>query len=405
MRIVGSVHVVVVILLISVGLGWYADRTAEHLHQKNLNIQLGLERMVRLNRAITDQVAMAVLDKNTLRAASYPSLKTELEATVREVEELTRDMLLASDMLSLKLEQQALREVEEEVFGLMREDQWQRAYEVLLGGGYVMALKLYEINSDAAVGALTIELANPFERHDKLRDATLVLRLAAMLLLLWVGWRYSVRLQTEVDEQQRLRQAVSTANQALEEKVRLRTQELEAANVQLATLSATDGLTGLPNRRRFDAYWAQEWQRALRAATPLAVIMLDVDHFKAYNDRYGHQQGDECLRQVGAALRATIRRAGELVARYGGEEFVVVMPGAGQAHALETAQAIRAAIEATGMVHETSGVAPVVTVSVGVAWGVPTPTDARDLLVQQADAALYAAKAQGRNRVVCAETG
>ena len=405
MRIVGSVHVVVVILLVSVGLGWYADRTSEQLHEQNLKIQLGLERMVRLNRAITDQVAMAVLDKNTLRAASYPSLKTELEATVREVEGLTRDMLLASDMLSLKLEQEALREVEAEVFDLMRQDQWQRAYEVLLGGGYVMSLKLYEINSDAAVGALTIELANNFERHDKLRDATLVLRLSAMLLLLWVGWRYSVRLQTEVDEQQRLRQAVTTANRVLEEKVRLRTQELEAANVQLATLSATDGLTGLPNRRRFDAYWAQEWQRALRAATPLAVIMLDVDHFKAYNDHYGHQQGDECLRQVGAALRATIRRAGELVARYGGEEFVVVMPGAGQAHALETAQAIRAAIEAAGMAHEASGVAPVVTVSVGVAWGVPTPTDARELLVQQADTALYAAKAQGRNRVVCAERG
>ncbi|MDP3132989.1 MAG: GGDEF domain-containing protein, partial [Burkholderiaceae bacterium] len=91
--------------------------------------------------------------------------------------------------------------------------------------------------------------------------------------------------------------------------------------------------------------------------------------------------------------------------RYGGEEFVVVMPGAGQAHALETAQAIRAAIEAAGMAHEASGVAPVVTVSVGVAWGVPTPTDARELLVQQADTALYAAKAQGRNRVVCAERG
>ena len=224
MRIVGSVHVVVVILLVSVGLGWYADRTSEQLHEQNLKIQLGLERMVRLNRSITDQVAMAVLDKNTLRAASYPSLKTELEATVREVEGLTRDMLLASDMLSLKLEQEALREVEAEVFDLMREDQWQRAYEVLLGGGYVMSLKLYEINSDAAVGALTIELANNFERHDKLRDATLVLRLAAMLLLLWVGWRYSVRLQTEVDEQQRLRQAVTTANRVLEEKVRLRTQ-------------------------------------------------------------------------------------------------------------------------------------------------------------------------------------
>lgn len=403
MRFLGSVHLVVVILLVSVGLGWYADTTSEQLHRQNLKIQLGLERMVRLNQSLTSSMAMAVLEQNTLRAASYASLQTELEATVHEVEVLTHQMLLARDMRSLTQEQQALREMEAKAFALMRSEHWQAAYDLLLGGDYAMSLKLYEINSDAAVGALTIELANNFAHHDKLRDATLLLRLAAMLLLLWAGWRYSVRLQAELAEQVRLRAAVTSSNEALEDKVLQRTHELEAANVQLAKLSTTDGLTGLANRRRFDAYWAEEWQRALRNATPLAVIMIDVDHFKAYNDHHGHQQGDECLRQIGEVLRTTIRRAGELVARYGGEEFVVVMPGAGATHAMETARALREAVVAAGIAHGHSPVAPVVTASLGVAVGVPSPTDLRERLVQEADTALYAAKSQGRNRVVLSD--
>lgn len=172
-------------------------------------------------------------------------------------------------------------------------------------------------------------------------------------------------------EQVRLRAEVTAANEALEEKVRLRTAELQAANSQLETLSTIDGLTGLANRRRFDKYWAEEWQRALRQATPLAVIMMDVDHFKAYNDHYGHQQGDACLRRMGDVLRATVRRAGELAARYGGEEFVVVMPGASLTQAQETAESILAAIRAEQMPHASSPVASVVTISLGVAAGTP----------------------------------
>ena len=438
MRIWGSVHVVVVIVLLSVGLGWYADQRVEALHRQNLQVQLGLSRMVRLSQSLTSSAVMAVLEKNTLRAASYPSLQAELQATVQEVQGLTQTMRLASDMQSLDQEQQALRAVEAAAFEHMRADQWPQAYGLLLGPDYLMSLKLYDISSDSAVGALTIELANNFAKHNKLRDATLVLRLGAMLLLLWTGWRYSERLQAELAEQVRLRAAVGAANEALEEKVQQRTQQLEAANVQLAQLSTTDGLTGLPNRRRFDTHWAEEWHRALRAATPLAVIMIDVDHFKAYNDRSGHQKGDQCLRRVAEVLSVSVRRAGELVARYGGEEFVVVMPGASVAHALETAESIRAAVEAARIEHPQSPVGPVVTVSLGVAVGVPSPTpagslaasltgsgagsltgspfdlatgapttspantllQARDQLVQQADEALYMAKSQGRNRAV-----
>ncbi|MDP2417606.1 MAG: diguanylate cyclase [Hydrogenophaga sp.] len=327
MRFISSIHVAIGLLLLAFAGGFYTDFKAEQRHNQSVRIQLGLERMLRLNQGLTNAVATAVLEKNSLRAASYPSLLAELEATMREMMDQTQSMVLASDVQALNEEQRALRAVETAVFELMRQDRWSEAFQTLLANDYGMALKLYEINSESAVGALTIELTNTDREHKQMRLLTLALRLAAVLLLLWTGWRYSKRLQAELTEQSRLRAALALSNTELENKVQQRTQALKAVNHQLEILSVTDGLTQLANRRRFDVVWAEEWQRALRQTSPLAVIMLDVDHFKAYNDHYGHQQGDECLRRVGEVLRATVRRAGELVARYGGEEFVVVMPG------------------------------------------------------------------------------
>ena len=403
MRFLGSIHLAVGLLLVAFVGGFYTDFKANQLHHQSMRIQLGLERMLRLNQGLTSVIAMAVLEKNSLRAASYQSLQIEFDATMQEVLQLTQTMTLAGDVLALSQEQQVLRTVESRVFDLMRQEKWSDAYQVLLASDYGMALKLYEINSEAAVGALSIELTNTAREHDQLRKLTLSLRLVAILLLLWAGWRYSVRLQTELAEQLRLRVALAQANTELEDKVQQRTQALEEVNHQLEVLSVTDALTRLANRRRFDAVWLDEWQRALRQATPLAVIMLDVDHFKAYNDHYGHQQGDECLRRVGEVLLTTVRRAGELVARYGGEEFVVVLPGTSVIHAMAVAESIRANIQAAGIAHAHSGVAAVVTVSLGVAVGIPTQGDARDALVHAADAALYRAKDQGRNRVVLSD--
>lgn len=403
MRFLGSIHLAVGLLLVTFVGGFYTDFKANQLHHQSMRIQLGLERMLRLNQGLTSVIAMAVLEKNSLRAASYQSLQIEFDATMQEVLQLTQTMTLAGDVLALSQEQQALRTVESRVFDLMRQEKWPDAYQVLLASDYGVALKLYEINSEAVVGALSIELTNTAREHDQLRKLTLSLRLVAILLLLWAGWRYSVRLQTELAEQLRLRVALAQANTELEDKVQQRTQALEEVNHQLEVLSVTDALTRLANRRRFDAVWLDEWQRALRQATPLAVIMLDVDHFKAYNDHYGHQQGDECLRRVGEVLLTTVRRAGELVARYGGEEFVVVLPGTSVIHAMAVAESIRANIQAAGIAHAHSGVAAVVTVSLGVAVGIPTQGDARDALVHAADAALYRAKNQGRNRVVLSD--
>lgn len=403
MRFVTSIHAAIGLLLLAFAVGFYTDYQAEQRHNQSVRIQLGLERMLRLNQGLTSSIAMAVLEKNSLRAASYPSLLVELEATMQDVLTQTQTMMLASDVQALNEEQKALRAVENRVFDLMRQDRWPEAFQALLGGDYGMALKLYEINSEAAVGALTIELTNSDQAHRRLRLFTLVLRLAAVLLLLWAGWRYSTRLQAELAEQSRLRAALALSNTELETKVQQRTHALEAVNHQLAILSVTDGLTELANRRRFDAVWAEEWQRALRLGTPLAIIMVDVDHFKAYNDHYGHQQGDECLRRVADAMLRTVRRAGELVARYGGEEFVVVLPGTSVLQTLARAEAIRATIEAAGMEHRHSPVAGVVTVSLGVAVKIPTNRDDREGLLHAADAALYQAKKQGRNRVLLSE--
>lgn len=168
---------------------------------------------------------------------------------------------------------------------------------------------------------------------------------------------------------------------------------------RLRELSATDGLTGIANRRAFDEALVREWERALRAGEPLSVVMADIDFFKRYNDRYGHLAGDACLRQVAAALKAGVRQGGDLAARYGGEEFVVVLPGADAAAARQVAESLRRRVEALALPHADNPGGAVVTISLGVATAQPTREQAPTGLVDRADQALYRAKAAGRNRV------
>lgn len=394
-----SLYVVLIISMTTMVVGHQIDAQNEQLNQDRLDIRLGLERMLRLNGALTEAVAAAVSAKSSLRLASYPSLKAELDATMRVTLDLTRDKPMASDMAALHQDQQALRELEGAVVQHVQSGDWRLARQVLQDGDYVQALKLYEISSESVVGALSIALSQEAARQQRWRWLTDGARLGALLLLVWAGWWHGRRLQRQLQEQTRLRTELTAAREALEEKVRDRTAELETANRQLQALSLTDELTGLANRRRFDVHWADEWQRSARSGQSLAVIMLDVDHFKAYNDHYGHPQGDECLRRIGAVLRANVRRAGELAARYGGEEFVVVLPGVSADVARERAESLRAAVQAEGMPHGWSTGAPVVTVSLGVAVGLPGVDDTRDHLLKTADEALYRAKAAGRNRV------
>ncbi|BDT66823.1 hypothetical protein os1_09880 [Comamonadaceae bacterium OS-1] len=192
---------------------------------------------------------------------------------------------------------------------------------------------------------------------------------------------------------------LKTHERRLEDKVRERTQALEASNARLASLSATDGLTGIANRRRFDEVLASEWSRAARNSQPLALVMLDIDFFKAYNDHYGHLAGDDCLRHVARVLAAHLHRGGDLVARYGGEEFVLLAPVRDAADALHIAETARQALVALALPHAASPLGTV-TASLGVSLHIPVVGEATELLVQQADLALYQAKALGRNQTV-----
>jgi len=187
-------------------------------------------------------------------------------------------------------------------------------------------------------------------------------------------------------------------NRELETLIEDRTQALKDANDRLEALSNTDGLTGIANRRSFDRTLTQEWNRAQRRGQPLALIMLDVDLFKSYNDQYGHPAGDRCLQALARVLTQSARRAGELAARYGGEEFVVLLPETDADDALKTARHIQRLIALLALPH--AGTAPgVVTVSLGVACLVPARECVAGDLVRCADEALYRAKLNGRNRV------
>ncbi len=174
---------------------------------------------------------------------------------------------------------------------------------------------------------------------------------------------------------------------------------LKAQSDFLRSLAFVDGLTGIANRRQFNERLDSEWGACLRSAKPLGLIMLDVDHFKNFNDHYGHEAGDECLQAVARALKGVSGRSRDLVARFGGEEFVALVPEADGEGVRGLGEALRAAVEGLALQHAASNTADVVTVSVGTAVVVPTTAIKPRNLLAAADAALYAAKRGGRNRI------
>ncbi len=195
---------------------------------------------------------------------------------------------------------------------------------------------------------------------------------------------------------------LQTRERELESRVRERTRELEQSNARLAAISATDGLTGIANRRRFDETLAAEWSRARRSKQPLMLALLDVDLFKQYNDYYGHQAGDNALCAVAAELSKYTRRSGDFAARYGGEEFALIAQSTDEEHALAMAEAICRSIAALKLPHIRSQF-EVLTVSIGVAVLTPGEHDSIITLLKTADVALYRAKQLGRNRVELAD--
>ncbi len=181
--------------------------------------------------------------------------------------------------------------------------------------------------------------------------------------------------------------------------------QLERANEELHRLSREDHLTGLANRRVFDERLAVEWQRARREQVEIALILADIDHFKAYNDHYGHQAGDQCLVQVAEALKGAARRPGDIAARYGGEEFAILLPATSVQEGARIAGQICAAIRDLQAPNIKSPTSDRVTTSFGVAGCVPSEQGSARALVAAADALLYQAKQAGRDRVVAAACG
>jgi diguanylate cyclase (GGDEF)-like protein len=176
--------------------------------------------------------------------------------------------------------------------------------------------------------------------------------------------------------------------------------ELKRYRDFLVNLSATDGLTGIPNRRQFDEFLEREWRRAVRNQTPLSLIMMDIDFFKGYNDHYGHLAGDDCLRQVAQALATGARRPADLVARYGGEEFVCVLPETEAGGALQVAHQLWDKVNGLHLPHARSAVADHITLSLGVATMTPGVNQLPAEIIEWADAQLYVAKHRGRNQVI-----
>ncbi|MFZ5351590.1 MAG: GGDEF domain-containing response regulator [Bacillota bacterium] len=203
-----------------------------------------------------------------------------------------------------------------------------------------------------------------------------------------------VKVFIELNRQKQLlqRQAV-----LLEDKVN-ELLELREANYRLESISNIDSLTGIPNRRSFDQYIGMMWSNSIREKSIISIIMIDIDNFKAYNDNYGHLQGDKCLKQVAKCISSTLKRPLDFAGRYGGEEFVVVLPGTDKNGAMLLGEEIRASVEKLGIRHEYSKTSAFVTVSLGAAAIVPDAESSISEFIDKADKALYLSKNEGRNK-------
>jgi diguanylate cyclase (GGDEF)-like protein len=211
--------------------------------------------------------------------------------------------------------------------------------------------------------------------------------------------RTNAAYQSEIEIRKSAEREVLKHKEHLEELVEARTEELQIANERLEELSRVDGLTGIANRRHLDEELAREWRRMLRQEKHLSVIMCDIDHFKLYNDTYGHQQGDACLTQVAKAIKSSINRPADLVSRYGGEEFCIVLPETTQEGAAILAEIVRENVKYLKLEHSSSPVSKLVSLSLGVASMIPDRNSQPSVLLEAADRALYQAKGNGRDRV------
>jgi hemerythrin len=259
----------------------------------------------------------------------------------------------------------------------------------ILGVDQAMARQISAMRDGASA-------SDAFDRESREADQ------GTQALLRLVGNLYHVLAQQNTD--------LVAANQQLEDRVAARTldlaaanEQLRAANQQLQAFSRTDGLLRIHNRAYFDERLLEEVARARRMHQPLAILMMDVDYFKRYNDACGHPAGDACLQAVAKAVGSVVKRRTDFLARYGGEELVALFPNTPSDGAMLVANRVLVAVRSMGLAHPASEVAPYVTLSIGAASGIPGQADdalAGAELLAQADSALYRAKHEGRNRAL-----
>lgn len=231
---VKSLYAAVGILFLSFGVGMYVDLENETMHARHLEINIGLERMVRLNQELTSMLVVAVLKNSALGTASYATVKADLSQTMDHVAALTQSRESMQDVLALIDALNQLRAFEERAMELIADEKWAAAAEILLGDAYVLAKKTYEVDSETAVGAVTGGLAATAARFERIRLAALGLRLAALFLLLWVGVMFSRRSRADLEKQIRLHDEIGAAYADMEARVRERTADLEQTTQHLA---------------------------------------------------------------------------------------------------------------------------------------------------------------------------
>jgi diguanylate cyclase (GGDEF)-like protein len=219
-------------------------------------------------------------------------------------------------------------------------------------------------------------VTKPIQREELLARITTHLRIQAL----------TQQLQRQNQQLQQQAIALAQAKQATED-----------ANQELQRVAYSDSVTAIANRRRFDQHLRQEWQRLARDREPLSLILCDIDYFKRYNDHYGHQAGDFCLKEIAQAMDRIMKRASDLVARYGGEEFAIILPNVRLKGAIHIARLIQMEIRHLEIPHAQSSVSPNVTLSLGISSQIPNLEYQPESLITAADRALYQAKAQGRN--------
>jgi diguanylate cyclase len=264
-------------------------------------------------------------------------------------------------------------------------------------GSVVMGLGIAAMHYIAMAGVRFTSSTMPFLMSGTVR----VGGLGESVIAVVTGLILAVAFGTATLDKWRLRDLQKAHKELMEaqEALLVSQEELRKANAMLNELSVRDALTGLYNRRHFDAALDTELRRAARNLKPISLLMIDVDCFKALNDGYGHQRGDDCLREIARVLAEHPRRGYDVVARYGGEEFVALLPDADSYAAQAAAESIRQAVHALKIENHGSTVGDVVTVSIGVCCDNPHVYDESGRFVREADAALYAAKRLGRNRV------